>query len=192
MSRSIFRYFLSGLARRVRKPAGSPPLYAEPLEQRRNPVTATWTQDAPGSTTGTLAVNGDGTAGLVNDRIRIRQNGSAQVAVIDFRTGREVAVPIDTPGGTVLFMPASQISGITVNAGLGNDFVDLNSFAQGFEQLSIPATLSGGDGSDTLGGGNAGDTIRGDSGADLLFGNGGDDSIVGGDGNDVMFGSDGD
>src|SRR4051812_6632593 len=191
MSRSIFRHLLFGLNRKGRKPTRSPELNLEPLEKRRNPVSAIWIQD-PSSTTGTLRIDGSGTSGLgENDRIRVRQAGGF-VSVVDFRGGVQVLVPISNSPDGQFTVAAGHLSGINVNAGNGNDFVDLNSSAAGFEQLNTPATISGGFGSDSLAGGAGNDSISGGENADLIFGNEGNDSIDGGTGSDVLFGSDGD
>ena len=60
-----------------------------------------------------------------------------------------------------------------------------------FTSLPLPATISGGFGTDTITGGGAADTITGDDGNDTLFGGGGDDQMSGGDGNDRMSGGPG-
>ena len=57
--------------------------------------------------------------------------------------------------------------------------------------LPIPATISGGFGTDTITGGDAADTITGDDGNDTLSGGGGDDQMNGGDGNDRVSGGPG-
>jgi hypothetical protein len=57
--------------------------------------------------------------------------------------------------------------------------------------LPIPATISGGFGTDTITGGDAADTITGDNGNDTLSGGGGDDQMNGGDGNDRVSGGPG-
>src|SRR5262245_48745480 len=67
MSRVILRHIFSGLSRRPVKNRAI--LRVEGLEERRNPVTATWDGG-----TGILDVQGTGTG--LNDRILVIQNGS--------------------------------------------------------------------------------------------------------------------
>ncbi len=70
------------------------------------------------------------------------------------------------------------ISSINVNAGAGNDNVNVASIA-------VPASLNGGAGDDILIGGSADDTLSGGAGDDVLAGVGGTDVIDGGDGIDT-------
>jgi Ca2+-binding RTX toxin-like protein len=65
-----------------------------------------------------------------------------------------------------------ELTLVSIDAGLGNDLVELMS------DVAVPATVLGGAGSDTL---------RGGAGADLLDGGDGADSISGGDGNDILL-----
>src|SRR5215208_1628720 len=186
MSRSIFRHF-HHLFRQARRPARSTPLWVEGLEERRNPVSATWN-----AVDGILRVGGSGTG--INDRILIRQDDSASgpvLAVFDARSGSPVFVtiqnsPTDPTGRTIA---AAAVIGIEVNGAGGDDLIDLNSVAAGFQSITRPATLIGGSGIDSLAGGDGNDSILGGDQADLIFGNEGDDTILGQGGNDAIFGS---
>lgn len=80
--------------------------------------------------------------------------------------------------------PFSGVTKVIVNAGDGNDKVDLSS-------LYLNATANGGPGSDTLIGSAADDVLNGEAGNDLLDGGPGDDHLLGGDGNDTLTGGDG-
>jgi len=71
----------------------------------------------------------------------------------------------------------------TINAGEGNDIVDLTS--TNFI-LTDAVTINGGAGNDNLWGSNGNDTINGGAGNDTLFGGAGDDTLTGGDGDDVF------
>lgn len=78
----------------------------------------------------------------------------------------------------------ARIVGIEeINAGDGNDIVDLtsNDFV-----LSSAVTINGGIGDDILWGSNGHDTIDGGSGNDTLFGGAGSDILTGGDGKDIF------
>jgi uncharacterized secreted protein with C-terminal beta-propeller domain len=102
--------------------------------------------------------------------------------------------------------PGSALETMTVNAGAGNDRVQLLSVDRkltsvinihgeaGDDRVNVAAgvqlgvLLSGGDGSDSLTGGNGDDTIDGGAGDDSLSGGRGNDWLLGGDGDDVLFG----
>jgi len=70
-----------------------------------------------------------------------------------------------------------------INAGEGNDIVDLTS--TNFV-LTDAVTINGGAGNDTLWGSNGDDVIDGGAGNDSLFGGAGDDTLTGGAGDDVF------
>ena len=71
----------------------------------------------------------------------------------------------------------------TINAGEGNDIVDLSS--PNFI-LSSAVIINGGGGNDHLWGSNGNDVIDGGSGDDSLFGGSGDDTLTGGLGSDTF------
>jgi Ca2+-binding RTX toxin-like protein len=78
----------------------------------------------------------------------------------------------------------ARISNIEViNAGEGNDIVDLtsNNFA-----LAQAVEINGEAGDDTLWGSDGDDTINGGDGNDTIFGGDGDDTLTGGDGDDTF------
>ena len=76
------------------------------------------------------------------------------------------------------------VNRLRVSLGDREDSGDLTS-------LPIPATISGGFGTDTITGGDAADTITGDDGNDTLSGGAGDDQMNGGDGTDRVSGGPG-
>jgi Ca2+-binding RTX toxin-like protein len=80
----------------------------------------------------------------------------------------------------------SAVKGILVNAGAGNDYVDVSGNYRA--RLSIPSTINGGAGNDYLVGGNGADSISGEAGNDRLIGLGGNDTLLGGDGRDYLVG----
>jgi Ca2+-binding RTX toxin-like protein len=71
----------------------------------------------------------------------------------------------------------------TINAGEGDDIVDLTS--DNFV-LTNGVTINGEAGNDTLWGSNGDDTIDGGAGNDTLFGGAGSDTLTGGTGSDVF------
>ncbi|XZE17820.1 SdrD B-like domain-containing protein [Pirellulaceae bacterium SH449] len=93
-----------------------------------------------------------------------------------------------------LEQPFSNVASIFVDAGRGNDRIEIAS------NVIVPATIRGGQGSDiliagggpaTIFGGPGNDTIYGSSSDDLIYGEAGDDVIYGLDGNDTIYGGDG-
>src|SRR5436190_17848978 len=84
--------------------------------------------------------------------------------------------------GTVTPIAAASVTSISASAMAGNDTITIDS------TVTIPTTLSGGDGDDNLLGGAGPDAISGDAGNDALSGNDGNDSLSGGDGDDLLSG----
>ena len=90
-------------------------------------------------------------------------------------------------GGTVRGSFArTSVKSIKLSMGDGNDSVSINP-AVG----KIPATIDGGNGSDSLGGGAGNDTITGGAGDDTLSGGDGNDRIESGDGANKLIGGNG-
>ena len=79
--------------------------------------------------------------------------------------------------------PTSDFVSFAVALGKGND-----NFTVG-PSVTVPVTMSGGDGRDVLRGGSGPDTLNGGNGTDRLIGNGGDDELKGGKAHDVLFGN---
>ena len=71
-----------------------------------------------------------------------------------------------------------------IDAGAGNDTVDLSAVDADLGRVSTPVTILGGEGDDTLIGGFAGDRLYGGDGSDLLDGGDGTDLHNGGPGAD--------
>lgn len=95
-----------------------------------------------------------------------------------------------------LKVPATSVKKIIVNAGGGNDTIDLNSNTYSNSQLlRVPAVVNGGAGNDTIYGTAADDVLDGGADSDVIYGYGGNDTIhaqvgldrvVGGRGNDTI------
>jgi hypothetical protein len=103
-------------------------------------------------------------------------------------------VPLEV-GSTVCWHPpetqnelicqATAISGFEVNAGGGDDTVDVAG------NIPVPVTIRGGPGADSLTGGGGPDKLIGGPGNDRLAGRGGADALYGGSGDDVLYGGSG-
>jgi Ca2+-binding RTX toxin-like protein len=106
----------------------------------------------------------------------------------------ESIVPLEV-GGNVCSHPegkpnellceAASIAGFEVNAGGGDDVVNVA------RSVAIPVTLRGGPGDDRLIGGAGDDKLIGGTGDDVLVGRAGNDSLFGGPGNDRLVGGSG-
>jgi uncharacterized delta-60 repeat protein len=124
------------------------------------------------ATTGTLTVNGTGGNDTIN---------AAEIISPIPATGSVLRV---RKNGFYRGFSPGLVKRMTVNAGSGNDTVDLKA-------MFVPTTIYGGAGNDTLTGGSAADRIFGGAGDDRLFGRAGNDILKGEDGNDRLDGGTG-
>jgi hypothetical protein len=88
----------------------------------------------------------------------------------------------------------SGVTKVVVNAGDGNDVVNLNftSFnGIAVSPLGKPSVVNGGNGNDAIYGGKGNDLLYGNAGIDTLSGNAGNDTLSGDAGNDLLYGGDG-
>jgi len=99
---------------------------------------------------------------------------------------RAVTVDVD---GRVSEFSLRSFGSISIRTGKGNDGVTIGTQDN---PISIPASVSAGDGNDLVIAGDANDTITGDDGDDEISAAGGDDIVHGGAGHDTIFGGDGD
>jgi Ca2+-binding RTX toxin-like protein len=131
-------------------------LAVETLEERCVPTTATFYSN------GVLAIAGTS----YNDRILVQQNGY-QISVND---GQSI-IPIN---GAYAWVNSAYVSGVVVDAGAGDDIVNLGgTSATGANALRVPATVYGGTGNDLLIGGLGNNTINGGGGQDTMSSVGG-------------------
>ena len=79
-----------------------------------------------------------------------------------------------------------NVTGLFINAGMGNDMITLD------KNFSLPATLIGGAGNDIITGAKGAESISGGAGNDKLLGNDGNDTINGDAGLDTIQGAFGD
>lgn len=137
----------------------------EPLEGRQL-MSATYTlQPVAGATAPALVV----TASTKNDNVQISRNATGGIAV--------------KAEGKLVGVVTTTVSQIVVNALAGNDRVVVDA------NVTIPATLNGGDGNDFLRGGGARDVMNGGNGNDTLvsIGGGANDMLAGGAGRDGFW-----
>jgi Ca2+-binding RTX toxin-like protein len=118
-----------------------------------------------------MAPNNYGTA---ND-VTVTLNGSTYtVASPNGATAsgtRCVQRPLDANTVDCTASPGEPIDGITVQLKGGDDRLDLA------QNITVPATVSGGPGNDRIYGGGGNDTLNGEAGQDAVFGRGGNDTI---------------
>jgi Ca2+-binding RTX toxin-like protein len=131
----------------------------------------------------------------VGQQLRPTARGSlsspASVAALTYVwTSGDVTFTDTVPSG-------GRVKSVRVDAGGGDDVVDLSSTAPGTDDgpdltaVTLPSKVSGGEGDDRLSGGAGDDEIFGGGGDDTADGAGGDDRVNGGDGHDTLFGGEG-
>jgi len=110
--------------------------------------------------------------------------GTAEDDVIRVRTSRRTESPnlIVRVNDQHWNFPASDVTGIVVNADAGNDDVRFG------KRVRVGASVDGGDGNDKILGTRSGDTLIGGAGRDTLVGGPGNDVMNGGDDGDRMHG----
>jgi hypothetical protein len=136
---------------------------------------------------------------LITDKTRFS-------SVIDGREDADTLVLTDSSNGDAFFLHDSYsglhesliavddglgretvarvISLETINAGEGNDIIDLTSPT--FNMAGIGVTINGEEGNDTIWAAEGNDTLNGGAGNDTLFGGAGEDTLTGGSGADVF------
>ena len=120
---------------------------------------------------GVLTINGS--AG--NDVIEVQRRASTgQIGIRE--NAREVLLSL------------ARVTKIVINGGSGHDLITYSSRDGG---LSMPGTLTGGNGNDSMLGGFGRDTIAGGAGHDHLKGAANHDRLAGDAGNDILEGNDG-
>jgi len=126
---------------------------------------------APPPATGT-------STGLQGTTLVVNGTSRADTIVV---SGKSSALYVTINGRPMTGSPFSGVTKIVVNAGDGNDSVDLS-------RLYLNATANGGYGDDTLIGTAGDDVLNGEGGNDVLDGGLGNDNLLGGDGNDTLTG----
>ena len=112
-----------------------------------------------------------------------------ETIVIDQNPEDATQVRVTINGQVYDVRSVDRLRSITINAGAGNDTVNV----QLPDSLgSIVVTVNGGAGNDTLTADNAGAILRGGDGDDILNGGAGNDRLLGGSGADILNGNGGD
>jgi Ca2+-binding RTX toxin-like protein len=96
-------------------------------------------------------------------------------------SGKSSAISVTINGRPMTGSPFAGVTKIIVNAGNGDDTVNLS-------RLFVNATANGGFGNDTLIGTAGNDVLNGEAGNDSLDGGPGNDNLLGGDGDDTLTG----
>jgi Ca2+-binding RTX toxin-like protein len=114
---------------------------------------------------------------IVNGILKIVGTSSADsISVILDKSGTLISV---SQGTVSQSFPLSSVSGISIDAGGGNDAIALSK-ADGTRAIPRRATIAGGNGNDYILGGSAGDSIAGGNGNDTILGGAGNDLLNGG------------
>ena len=140
---------------------------------------------------------------LTDGVLRVNGTDASDKIALRLEAGNPAIVQVDIgdDGSADFSFERTEIAGIAVNGGAGDDVVRIDE-SNGAVNADIPTTLRGGDGKDTLAGGSGAETLRGGDGNDSLDGNrGADRGLMGdgadtfvwdpGDGSDVVEGQDG-
>jgi Ca2+-binding RTX toxin-like protein len=138
----------------------------EPLEQRRHLAASAELLD------GVLTIVGTHKADVID-------------LTVDSAFRQQVTVRLN---GDVSRFTLTDVDGISIQAGQGNDVVHIDN---GKVHLDQPTTIFGSGGNDTIRGGKGKDRIYGGAGADVLKGGDARDIIYGEGGNDLIDGEQG-
>ncbi len=143
------------------------------------------------------------TAIVVQNELYITAGVNDSVTV---RTAVGNPAPVEVLGnGVKVFgagnVAASSLGRIRIEAGDGNNTIDLSAVTAARFSASLQVIVSGGNGNDTVIGspdlaisvlgGDGADTVTGGTGKDTIDGGNGNDSLLGGTGDDVLKGGDG-
>ena len=114
---------------------------------------------------------------IINGVLTILGTSSADsISVILDKSGKNISVTENTASAS---FPLSSVTGISIDAGGGNDAIALVK-GNGTRAVPINATVAGGNGNDVIVGGAGNDSLAGGNGNDKLFGGAGDDFLNGG------------
>src|SRR4051812_22122246 len=141
---------------------------------------------------GAVSAHAAYTAQVVGSTLVLTGDGASDKLAVRLASGSPNTLEIDVgDNGTAdLSFDRTTFTGITVNAGAGNDLVRIDQSNGAFADESI--VLDGGPGSDTLIGGSGADTFVGGDGNDFVDGNQANDTAFLGAGDDTYHWDPGD
>lgn len=122
----------------------------------------------------------EGTAEADRLNLRVKSGEDSALATITVNAGE------GNDRVQLLTLHPSRTSLLTINGESGNDRVNVA------ESIRLGVQINGGDGADSLTGGGGDDSIDGGADGDSLSGGNGSDLILGGDGDDLLRGRNGD
>jgi Ca2+-binding RTX toxin-like protein len=154
-----------------------------------------------GGTTPPPVTNNNSVFNLSSGALTLSGSSDDDVIVVAKFAG-DVSKVLVSVNGVRHIYSRSQISSILVQAGSGDDMVNLDGVSISSKVLAGAGNdtvygsqaadrISGGDGNDWINAGAGNDTLYGDAGDDKLFGGEGKDYVSGGGGANVLRGGDG-
>jgi hypothetical protein len=125
------------------------------------------------------------TASIVDNVLTVNGTRHSDDIMVAPNAGDSTKLDVTDHGALIGTFDSTGLTGIVIFGGNGEDRLTIQ------KDLTIPATLWGGNAKDILNGGAGNDILNGDEGKDALTGGLGADSLTGGRGNDKIYGLDG-
>ena len=125
------------------------------------------------------------TAELAGTTLHVAGTRRSDVVQVGLSASNSNAIEVHSGTSFVGAFDLAVVAAIQVNGLNGHDNIAID------VALTVPATLSGGNGRDTLAGGSGADRLEGGNGRDILNGGAGDDALDGGNGKDLLDGGGG-
>lgn len=125
------------------------------------------------------------TASVADNVLTVNGTRHSDDIMVAPNAGDATKLDVTDHGALIGTFDATGLTGIVIFGGNGEDRLTIQ------KDLTIPATLWGGNAKDILNGGAGNDVLNGDEGKDALTGGLGADSLTGGRGNDKIYGLDG-
>ena len=125
------------------------------------------------------------TADLVGSELRVIGDAANDFIAVSLVSGDSSLIVVLLSAIPIGTFARSSVTTILVDAGAGNDQVEVQDSSGTFTD-TIPTTILGGDGTDSLVGGRGPETLRGGGGNDRINGGGGNDTMSGDEGDDLL------
>jgi len=125
------------------------------------------------------------TASIVDNVLTVMGTRHSDDIMVAPNAGDATKLDVTDHGTLVGTFDATGLTGVAIFGGNGEDRLTVQ------KDMTLPATLWGGNAKDILNGGAGDDVLNGDEGKDALTGGDGADSLTGGRGNDKIYGLDG-